>query len=154
MPKEIALSQYKVTVVDDEDYEYLSQWKWYASCERGRWYAARRNPDTPGIIKMHRVIMNTPYDLEVDHKDWNGLNNQKNNLRNCTHAENNQNKKDTGNGYQGVFKNTNAATFMARIVVNYKPLYLGSFKTQRDAALAYNRAALIYFGSNAKLNII
>jgi len=89
--KEIKLTQGKVTLVDDEDYEYLNQWKWYAHKQGNTFYAKRYyhfGRKTNRIKIMHREIMNTPLHLEVHHIDHNGLNNQRSNLRNCTHGQN------------------------------------------------------------------
>lgn len=93
--KEIKLTQGKVVLVDDEDYEYLNQFKWYALKNHRTYYAQRviQNNYIKRTLKMHRVIMDTPCGLEVDHIDGDGLNNQKCNLRNCTFAENRKNRK-------------------------------------------------------------
>jgi len=80
-------------LVDDEDFEYLNQFKWSVSFGG---YATRAKEVEGGrytIIQMHREIMNTPRGLVVDHWDHNGLNNQKSNLKNCTIHENAQNSK-------------------------------------------------------------
>jgi hypothetical protein len=67
--KEIILTQRKIALVDDEDYEYLAQWKWRAVKGTSTWYAVRGKEG----IRIHREIMKTPPELVVDHKDWNGL---------------------------------------------------------------------------------
>jgi hypothetical protein len=95
--KELLLTQGKVALVDDEDFEYVSQWKWHAQRDRGTWYAKRRDG-----TKLHRIIMKTPVDLEVDHRDKNGLNCQKYNMRNCTHSQNMHNRNFIGK-YKGVW---------------------------------------------------
>ena len=90
--KEIVLGRGKsVALVDDEDYEWLSQWKWYDSTNGPARYEKVLGKTNPKQILMHRIIMNTPSHLEVDHWDHNRFNNQKSNLRNCTHKENCQN---------------------------------------------------------------
>jgi hypothetical protein len=95
--KEIKLSQHGknrgkyVALVDDEDYEYLNQWEWSVAIGCYTNYAARSIRGKSCKIAMHRIIMNTPDNLTVDHKDHNGLNNQKSNLKNCTFKENKQN---------------------------------------------------------------
>jgi hypothetical protein len=105
--KKLNLSQGKVALVDDEDYEYLNQWKWYLSKTNKHEYAMRKtsrnDPNGRKTIMLHRVIMNTPNHLEVDHIDNNGLNNQKYNLRNCTGKNNRLNRVAMGTSkYLGV----------------------------------------------------
>lgn len=101
--REIPLTKGKVAMVDDSDYEFLNQWKWYANEIKGIWYAFRgvRLPKT-GFrqygkvvqVAMHRQLIGTNgrWDI-IDHKDGNGLNNQKSNLRICTNSENLRNSK-------------------------------------------------------------
>ena len=154
--KEIQLTQGKVALVDDEDYEYLMQWKWYAAKSRKTYYAQRgRNPN----IKMHRVLMNTPDDMQVDHIDHNGLNNQKSDMRNCTLIENNRNISARGRSkYLGVsftstrVKGKKYEYIAASIRVNRKAISLGNHKTEEAAARAYDEAAKKYFGEFANLN--
>lgn len=143
-----------VALVDDEDYEYLSQHKWYAAFKNGTWYA-KRGIWVDGKTKcefMHRVIMNAPIGLLVDHKDGNGLNNQKTNIRLCTALQNARNKKPLRK-FKGTKKNI-CGNFEARIKVNGKLIQLGIFKNEIDAAITYNNAAIKYFGEFARLNII
>jgi UDP-N-acetylglucosamine pyrophosphorylase len=87
--KEIQLIPEGVSLVDDEDFEYLNQFKWYNHYNIA--YRTIRENNMSKLIGMHREIMKTPKGLEVDHWDHNTLNNQKSNLRNCTHKENCQN---------------------------------------------------------------
>jgi hypothetical protein len=153
--KEITLTQNKVAQVDDRDYDFLSQWKWQAKKSRDTFYAhCRKNVSGTGhALKMHRIIMNTPPELEVDHVDHNGLNCQRNNLRNCTSAQNRMNRKKSWgrSKYKGVSFAYNDRIY-ARIKVNKKLIYLGTFLSEIDAAIAYNDAAKVYFGEFACLN--
>lgn len=87
----------------------------------------------------------------VDHRDRNGLNNQKLNLRFCTTSQNIANSVGrSASGFKGVYRFRNGWT--SHITVNYKTLYLGVFDTVLEGAKAYNEAALKYFGEFARLN--
>ena len=104
--REISLSQGQVTLVDDEDYEYLSQWRWYANLISGKFYAVRtvKKPSRQTIL-MHRVILNAQEDELVDHKDDNGLRNTRENLRITDRSGNGANRNapsSNTSGYKGV----------------------------------------------------
>lgn len=157
MTKEIPLTQGKITIVDDDMYEYLSQWKWYAhraDCKAEKWYAHRF--EQRHLISMHRVILPVPDELEVDHKDGDGLHNWRKNLREATRKQNAQNQKPhLGNSavFKGVYPRKNGI-YTAHIGIDGKASHLGSFDTPEDAAIAYNHAALKYFGPFAYFNDI
>jgi hypothetical protein len=152
--KTINLTQGKVALVDDEDYEYLNQWTWCAQKDRNTYYAKRgvnKGNNKTERINMHRLIMNTPHDMFVDHIDHDGLNNQKYNMRNCTWAQNTRNKTASGSSkYLGVCIIN--GLFHAQICVNRKCIRLGDFIFEEDAARAYDEAANQYFGEFANLN--
>ena len=145
--KEIQLTQGKVTLVDDEDFEWLNKWSWIAVHPKNFQCYARR----ADRVLMHRLIMNTPEDLVVDHIDHNSLNNQRINLRNCTKSDNAQNRRSTDD-FQGVSWCTRDKCYRSYIRANGKRLTLGTFKSAKDAAIAYDKAALKYYGENAKTN--
>ncbi len=156
--KEIPLSQGKVALVDDEDYDYLMQWKWHVLKKKNTYYAVRLTYEGNGkkrnSVRMHRLIMNTPPNMEVDHKDHNGLNCQKYNLRNCTIKQNRRNKKASGRSrYIGVSINKRGY-ITSRIEKDNIHFYLGSFKTEEDAAMVYNKKAIELFGEFANINLI
>src|SRR3990167_10308366 len=101
--KEIKLTQGKITLVDDEDFEYINQWKWHVIKNKKQTHFYAQRSENGKSIRMHRVIMKTPHNKDVDHIDHNGLNNQKNNLRNCTTQENIRNRTSYGkSSYLGV----------------------------------------------------
>lgn len=156
--KEIMLTQGQKVLVDDEDYEELSQYKWGQLMSKlAKTTYARRGKRINGervTILMHRVVMNAPEGMEVDHRDGNGLNNQKSNLRLATVKENRRNRGYGNNktGYTGVCPSENGERYKAKIKHEGKVYLLGTHDTPEEAALAYNDAAIMYFGEFAKLN--
>lgn len=147
--KEIPLTQGKVALVDDEDYEYLSQFKWCAAHNGRKTYYAHTWINYK-ITKMHQLIMP---DGQVDHIDRNGLNNCRSNLRYATTSQNVAHgiRQKGKNKYRGVEKRSESR-WIAAITVDYKKIYLGSFGNELDAAKAYNAGAIKYFGEFATLN--
>jgi hypothetical protein len=131
--KEIILTNGKVTLVDDEDYEYLVQYNWY---DDGAGYVKSRN------YRMHRVVMNCPKDKMVDHIDGNPLNNQKSNLRIVTQHENMQNKHRKGSNctskFFGVSHDKKANTWATYLTCKGIKYFLGCYKTEEEAAVAFN----------------
>src|ERR1700729_3824684 len=123
--KYIVLTKGFVASVDDEDWEWLMQRKWQYACGY-----AKDNKNR----KMHRVILDAPSGMEVDHIDQNGLNIQRSNLRLATRSQNSCNRRRwTGKlGYRGVYQN-NPKFFYSTIIVNKKRIYLGSFPTEIEA---------------------
>ena len=158
---EISLTQGMRTVVDEDDYTYLNQWKWCVLRSGKLCYAARNTGQKQGekhiIILMHRQILNVPECKEIDHKDGDGLNNCRTNLRICNHHKNHFNLRsriNTSSIYKGVYWDKGKHKWRARLGINGKMKHIGDFKDERQAALAYNRMAAIYFGEFARLNIL
>lgn len=158
--KEIQLTQGKVALVDDEDYDLLNQFKWQAR-EDGNTYYAIRSKKKPGekklSILMHRFIVYGEGCIgpRVDHAKNDGLNNQRNNLRPCTNVENCRNanpQKNATSKFKGVYYHKKNRKYVVQICVNYKQEYLGIYESEREAAEKYNEAAKKYFGNFAKLN--
>lgn len=153
--KTIKLSQGKVAIVDDKDYEVLSKYKWYATCLKycKNQYAARNvfKNGKKTIIRMHRIILNVPDNMQIDHINGNGLDNRRCNLRFCNHAQNQANSK-TKNRYKGVRCRKGTGSWEAYIGENYKYIHLGTYGNKEDAAQAYNNAAIKTFGEFARLN--
>lgn len=164
--KQIQLTQGKVALVDDDLFEYLNQWKWYAQ-KRGKsyYYATRsENFKTPDgkysckTISMHRVITGAiDPKLHVDHINHCTLDNQRANLRVCTASENNKNvtsHKGSTSKYLGVCWYGRCKRWITNISVNGKLKHLGYFTDEIQAAEKYNEAALKFHGAFANLNVI
>lgn len=152
MTKEIPLTKGKVALVDDADYEWLMQWKWYAQ-ERGSGLTYAGLPS--GGPYMHRLIMNAPKGMQVDHCDLNGLNNQRNNLRLASQSQNlanRQKQKNNHSGFKGVVFDKKCRNWKAEIKINKACKHLGNFQSITDAARAYDAAALELYGEFARLN--
>ena len=150
MSKIIPLTQGKEAIVDDEDYEWLSQWKWFISKRK---YASRHFGDK--LMYMHRMIMNTPSGMETDHINGNELDNRRENLRICTRKENARNIKYNSNntsGYKGVVWDKRNKKWRAQISYDKINKTLGRFENILDAVLAYDTAAKELFGAFAKTN--
>jgi len=148
--KEIPLTQGKVALVDDADYEWLMQFNWYATQPWSVWYAARK--PRSGIVYMHRVLCGG---IKTDHRDGDGLNNQRYNLRVATTTQNNGNQgliQRNHSGFKGVSWDKQKNKWYACIVKHNKTVNLGRFSDPRDAATAYDSAAIDYFGEFAKTN--
>lgn len=151
MAIKIPLTQGKFAIIDEEDFEAIGMHKWYY----GAGYALRKLKRK--TIRMHSVINKTPDGYETDHIDGNGLNNQKLNLRNATRHNNVMNtnsRRNSSSKYKGVSWKLDRKKWLATICFNKKDIHLGYFISEIEAALAYNKAALKYFGEFAKLNII
>lgn len=157
MTKEILLTQGKVAIVDDGDFEELNKHKWWTNRYGNRWYAGRIEYQNGKAITflMHRYIMNAPKGMEVDHKNDDGLDNTRENLRLATSSQNkcNISKRVTNKGaFKGVYWYVNRQKWQVYIQVNGKTVYIGSFNTAEEGARAYDKAAVQYHGEFARLN--
>ncbi|MHC4216612.1 MAG: HNH endonuclease [Planctomycetota bacterium] len=152
--KRIELSWGKWAIVDAEDYEMLKRYKWLA-LEKGRSLYAKTYHLNGKSLHMHRLIMNAPSGLVVDHINHNGLDNRKSNLRLCTRLENQRNARPSRGGsskYKGVCWHKASKQFAVQISFEGKRLWLGYFKDETDAAKAYDKKARELFGEFAYLN--
>lgn len=148
---EIPLTTGGVALVDDADAERVLQWSWYGGTEglpngAKRTYAKRTAKPS---VRMHRFILSAAPGTRVDHKDGNGLNNQRWNIRFCTPRQNAQNRarqSNNGSGVPGVWWISALNRWEAGIRVNGHNKYLGYF-TDFQAAVASRKAAeVLYFG--------
>ncbi len=149
----IPLTRGKFAIVDAEDYEWLSKYKWHINICRRNSYALRSKNRRK--CAMHREITNAPDGMLVDHIDGNGLNNRKSNLRLCNHAQNARNSRPYRNGsskYKGVSFDQYAKKWKVVIENNGEQFNLGRFKDEVEAARAYDKKAAELFGEFAYLN--
>ncbi len=153
--KKLVLFNGEIATVDDEDYSKILQYSWHM------------NPD--GYVKciirgrsvyIHQMLLGNKDGMEIDHVDHDRLNNSKSNLRFVTRSQNMANslshKDSVSSKYKGVILNKTSPVqnYQAKIMKDGKRFYLGTFKRQEDAALAYNKAAIRLFGEYACLNKI
>lgn len=159
MAKKINLNKGKAALVDDSDYQRLIKIRWWVRKGGNTFYAVSKTKNENGkwvMVFMHRIIMGVSNPKEViDHKDWNGLNNQRSNLRVCTHAENLANRnpacKSRGMNRLALLaagvrlkRPNNAKPWSARVLVKGKYKPVGDFETQLEASIAYHQAVKEY----------
>lgn len=151
----IPLKRGYFATIDVADLEFIMKLKWRLRLDStiNSIYAVASGKNG---IKMHRYIMNAPTGMVVDHKNGDGLDNRRSNLRICTQGKNSLNRRKNKNGKQSQYKGVwiNGNKWAATLRVSGKNHYIGKFLTERDAALAYNDMAIKYFGEFANLNII
>lgn len=153
---EIKISGLKV-LMDVEDVQILVDYTWYKHHNKNNntIYMRGWNKNTRKKEMMHRVIIKAEKGKQVDHINGNTLDNRKSNLRICNHAENIRNRgqrKNSNTKHKGVFKS--GKKWGANIGYENNRYYLGVFETQKEASLAYNKAALKYHGEFAQLNTV
>lgn len=157
--KEIRTTQGPTILIDDDDFDRISKWRWNLN---NRGYAYRRisiygdGKKRQILMLIHREIMGAIKGEEVDHRNQNPLDNQKLNLRICSRLQNAKNtskrKSSTTSKYKGVSWEMFSNRFRAVIYSDGRYIAIGRFKTEIDAAKAYNAAALKYHGEFSKLN--
>lgn len=154
----IPLTQGKLALVDDDDYEWLSRYKW---CFLKAGYAIRGAQHDDGRFKMvymHRELRKAPDGLQVDHISRDKLDNRKANLRIATQTEQRGNmplSKRNKSGYRGVYFRKDTKKWAAMISICDRGVNLGSYDTPELAAAAYDMAAIKHFGLGfATLNFL
>jgi hypothetical protein len=145
-------------LVDDDDFEWLSTWKWFLN---NMGYAIRNQawPRKSYMIRMHRQVLGILHDsnMHCDHINGNKLDNRRKNLRICTRSENLGNSKKHENStsqFKGVSWSNRYGKWEAHINKDKKSFYLGRFLNEQTAAMAYNKAAKKKFGEFARINSI
>ena len=158
--KTINLNHGKVALIDDCDLELISSFNWYASFMNGSWYAINGKAE-----KMHRLIMGvTDPQVRVGHKDLDGLNNQRSNLRIVTRSQINMNRRkqpDTSSTFKGVCFDRSRQKWQANIMApktedhrsrRGRYVYLGRYDSELEAATAYDAASMNLFGEYGRVN--
>jgi hypothetical protein len=146
--QKIPLRRGGYAIVNDEDYDYVMQWKWRRTTLG---YAVRKIPKSTGVIWMHRQINGTPKGYETDHINEDKLDNRRSNLRTVTHGQNTYNRKNKRNtsGHKGVSWNSAANKWCVQIYANHKNHYLGVYTDIEEAIKVYKQAAQKYHGEYA-----
>lgn len=151
----IPLSKGKTTIVDDADAPRVSPYKWSALNVKGKWYAySHQALEATGHRYMHRLLTDAPKGLEVDHINGDGLDNRQDNLRLCTHRDNQRNirrSEPSRAGYRGVTL-TPHGRYVARCKYLGRLLYFGTFSTAEEAARVRDKEVIKLHGEFAYLN--
>lgn len=153
--KEIKLTQGQVAIVDNDMFDMLNQHKWCAAKYGNRFYAVRCITVNKKEIneRMHRIVLDAPNGVHIDHKNGDSLDNRKSNLRFATHQQNASNRHciKSKTGVKGVSLTINPLKpFGAFIRCKGKNMYLGYFAVLADADEAYRKAEVKYFGEFAR----
>jgi len=157
--RKIRLTEGKFTLVDQNDFYWLNNFDWFTKRNNKSFYAVRLDNDCakwPTMVYMHRQIMDSPLGLVVDHRNRDGLDNQRSNLRLATNCQNrcnaNLNKAACSSQYRGVHWAKKAKRWRAHLQSQGKRIELGHFDSEIAAAKAYDEAARKYHGEFARLN--
>ena len=158
--KSIPLTQGMTAIVDDDMFERLNRYKWYAQKRKNTFYAVRKTLKIDGkrrTILMHREILGLKFGdkRQGDHRNHNGLDNRRDSLRICTRSQNQQNgnpRVNCSSVFKGIYWHKAVHKWQAKIQVDGRCIYLGLFASEIEAAKAYDEAAKIYFGEFACIN--
>lgn len=153
----VTLTKGYEAIIDGEDYERVTKWRWSATIRpNGMVYAVRTCKENgKKAINLHRFLMNCPKGMEVDHINHNPLDNRKSNLRICTMAENRKNiplSIRNTTGYKGIYWDTQCNCWRAKININGKSHCIGRYETPTKAAQAYDIEAIKQYGEFAATN--
>lgn len=150
------------TIVDDADFERIKEMKWHEIRkpigDRNAYYAANETRIGGLRVKtyLHRFLMSPGPGMVVDHINGDTLDNRRENLRVCTHAENIRNavkrKITDSSPYKGVYRYGIKGKWLSHIQVDGKVINLGVFTCPIEAAKAYDKAATKYHGAFARIN--
>jgi len=150
--KRIKLRKGQYALVDDEDFEYLNQYRWHLSdggyARRSQHIRVDTNQYKSQIIRMHRIINQTPEGLYTDHINRNKLDNRRFNLRTVNKSLNSINRdkpKNNQSGYKGVYWDTWSKKWRAELKINYKKVTLGRYAKLQDAVRARKEGEKKYY---------
>ena len=154
------MSQPRYALGDPEDYEELKVYEWFVSTKGTCFYATRKYPTGKAgkyfLKTMHREIIDPGKGMLIDHINRNGMDNRRANIRPATYSQNSYNRnkhsRPSTSKYKGVSRRKQKKKWNARITVEGKQKWLGSFEDEIEAAKAYDRAAKKYHGEFASLN--
>lgn len=161
--REVVLTRGYVAIIDEADWPIVSQFKWHATKARNStgWYASaclsKALQEQHGFrhIKLHQLILGRPGGI-IDHRDGNGLNNRRENLRVATVADNARNSRKqvraTTSRFKGVSWSKKFSCWAVYLCVNSKNKFLGHFKDEEEAGRCYDIAATFHYGQFARLN--
>lgn len=153
----IALTGGMTCIVDDQDAELVSRWKWQARQSRNTWYATRSgwSEGKKVSVMMHCLILGVGPRVIVDHRNGDGLDNRRENLRIATNQENCFNRRPlpgTSSRFKGVDFYKRNGKWRARIKRDGRLRHVGNFDSEEDAARRYDQEARILFGDFARTN--
>lgn len=158
--KKIKLTKGKYALVDNEDYEKMSAFSWRAAKHGYTFYGERttlKNEGRRTTKMLHREIMETHKDLEVDHINGNGLDNRKQNLRNCTGSANQMNRTNVGKnnttGVTGVFFDKKWGKYFSKIKIVGKQFYISYFDNKKAAKKSITDFKKLYWKNNLSTKV-
>lgn len=153
MSKRIFARNGEMIIVDDEDFEYLRQWRWYINAQGYAVGYKDWNKEKKSLVRMHRIINRTPSGLLTDHINGNKLDNRRNNLRNANRSQNACNSRPRSNStnHKGVSWDGKNKRWRVQIGLNGKNYVFGRYEEITDAIKVANKKRLELHGEFARI---